>query len=55
MIYEMRNFIKFSKPKASNVGQSKRNDDWKRERKQARRSKQMLRHGVTNYKSKRIA
>ena len=43
MKYEMQNFIKFSKTKASNVGQSKRNDDWKRERKIARKQKQQQR------------
>ena len=43
---EMQNFIKFHKSKASNVGQfdkpSKR-DDWKRERKIARKQKQQQR------------
>ena len=43
MQYEMQNFIKFSKTKPSNVGQSKRNDDWKRERKIARKQKQQQR------------
>jgi len=45
MRYEMQNFIKFSKTKkVSNVGQStKRNDDWKRERKIARIQKQQQR------------
>ena len=43
MRYEMQNFIKFSKTKASYVGQSKRNDDWKRERKIARKQKQQQR------------
>ena len=43
MKYEMQNFIKFSKSKVSNVGRSKRNDDWKRERKIARRQKQQQR------------
>ncbi len=43
MRYEMQNFIKFSKTKASKVGQSKHNDDWKRERKIARKQKQMQR------------
>ena len=46
MKYEMQNFIKFHKSKASNVGQfdkpSKR-DDWKRERKIARKQKQLTR------------
>ena len=40
---EMQNFIKFSKTKVSNVGQSKHNDDWKRERKIARKQKQVQR------------
>jgi len=43
MRYEMQNFIKFSKNKASKVGQSKYNDDWKRERKNARKQKQLQR------------
>jgi len=43
MQYEMQNFIKFSKTKPSNVGQSKYNDDWKRERKIARKQKQLQR------------
>ena len=43
MRYEMQNFIKFSKTKASKVGQSKHNDDWKRERKIARKQKQLQR------------
>ena len=43
MQYEMQNFIKFSKSKVSNVGRSKRNDDWKRERKIARKQKQLQR------------
>ena len=46
MRYEMQNFIKFSKTKASNVGQSKRNDDWKRDRKVARQTKLNLRKKV---------
>ena len=42
MRYEMKNFIKFSK--VSNVGQSKsKRDDWKRERKIARKNKQQQR------------
>ncbi len=40
MRYEMQNFIKFTKRKASDVGQSKKhNDQWKRERKLARKHK----------------
>jgi len=40
MRYEMQNYIKFTKRKASNVGQFKKhNDDWKRERKIARKQK----------------
>ena len=35
----MQNFIKFSKTKASKVGQSKYNDDWKRARKLLRKTK----------------
>ena len=46
MRYEMQNFIKFSKTKASKVGQSKHNDDWKRERKIARQTKINLRKSV---------
>jgi hypothetical protein len=42
MRYEMKNFIKFSK--VSNVGQSKsKRDDWKRDRKLARKHKQQQR------------
>ncbi len=37
MRYEMKNFIKFSK--VSNVGQKSKRDDWKRERKIARKNK----------------
>ena len=41
---EMQNFIKFSKSKVSDVGQKpKRNDDWKRERKLARKNKSLNR------------
>jgi hypothetical protein len=43
---EMQNFIKFSKSKASNVGQfdkPTKRDDWKRERKIARKQKQLNR------------
>ena len=43
MQYEMRNFIKMSKKKTSNVGQKPKRDDWKRERKIARKQKQMQR------------
>ena len=45
MRYEMKNFIKITK-KPSNVGQSdkpKRDDDWKRERKIARKNKNQIR------------
>ena len=42
MRYEMKNFIKFSK--VSNVGQSKsKRDDWKRDRKLARKNKSLTR------------
>ncbi len=40
---EMQNFIKFSKSKVSNVGQKPKRDDWKRERKLARKNKQLNR------------
>lgn len=45
MRYEMQNFIKFSNSKkVSNVGQSKsKRDDWKRERKIARKNKSTTR------------
>lgn len=46
MRYEMQNFIKFSKTKASNVGQSDKpikRDEWKRERKIARKHKSQQR------------
>ena len=40
MRYEMQNYVKFTKRKPSDVGQSKKhNDDWKRERKIARKQK----------------
>ena len=43
MRYEMQNFIKFSKTKkVSNIGRSK-NDNVKRERKLARKNKQLQR------------
>jgi hypothetical protein len=41
MRYEMKNFIKFSK--VSNVGQKPKRDDWKRDRKLARKTKSQLR------------
>ena len=40
---EMQNFIKFSKSKVSNVGQKPKRDDWKRDRKLARKNKQLNR------------
>lgn len=42
---EMQNFIKFNKSKVSDVGQSKpqKRDDWKRERKIARKNKTLNR------------
>mgnify|MGYP006908294015 FL=1 len=42
---EMQNFIKFNKSKVSDVGQSKpkKRDDWKRERKIARKNKSQQR------------
>jgi len=43
---EMQNFIKMTKRKPSNVGQYKRNDDWKRDRKLARQTKLNLRKKV---------
>ncbi len=47
MRYEMKNFVKFTKRKVSNVGQKpKRQDDWKRERKIARQTKINLRKSV---------
>ena len=52
---EMQNFIKMTKRKPSNVGQSKFNDDWKRDRDMARKKKVQMQRGVTDYKSKRIA
>ncbi len=40
MRYEMQNYVKFTKRKRSDVGPSKKhNDDWKRERKIARKQK----------------
>jgi len=40
---EMQNFIKFSKSKVSDVGQKPKRDDWKRERKIARKNKNQIR------------
>ncbi len=55
MQYEMKNFIKTTKRKPSNVGQSKYNDDWKRDRDEARSIKMKMKRGVTDYKSKKVA
>ncbi len=55
MQYEMQNFIKMTKRKPSNVGQSKFNDDWKRDRDTARKTKVKMQRGITNFKSKRTA
>jgi len=47
MQYEMKSFVKMTKKKPSNIGQNeKRNDDWKRERKLARKTKQQLQRKV---------
>ena len=43
MRYEMQNFIKFSKSKVSDVGQKPKRDDWKRDRKIARKNKSLTR------------
>ena len=43
MRYEMQNFIKFSKSKVSDVGQKPKRDDWKRDRKLARKNKSLTR------------
>lgn len=44
MKYEMQNFIKFSKcKKVSDDGQKSKRDDWKRERKIARKNKNQIR------------
>ena len=40
---EMQNFIKFSKSKVSDVGQKPKRDDWKRDRKIARKNKSLNR------------
>ena len=55
MQYEMKNFIKTTKRKPSNVGQSKFNDDWKRDRDKDRKRKQTLRNSVINYRSNKVA
>ena len=55
MQYEMKNFIKTTKQKASNVGHSKFNDDWKRDRDKDRKRKQTLRNSITNYRSNKVA
>lgn len=44
MRYEMTNFVKITKKPKSNVGPKK--DDWKRERKLARKTKHNLRRKV---------
>ena len=46
MQYEMRSFVKMTKKKMSPQGQSERNDDWKRERKLARKTKQQMQKQV---------
>jgi len=47
MQYEMKSFVKMTKKKPSNVGQNeKRNDDWKRERKLARKTKKQMQRKV---------
>ena len=46
MRYEIKNFVKFTKRKPSNVGQKPKRDDWKRERKIARQTKINLRKSV---------
>ena len=46
MRYEMKNFIKMTKKKTSNVGPKPKRDDWKRERKIARETKLNLRKSV---------
>ena len=55
MQYEMKNFVKTTKRKASNVGQSKYDDDWKRDRDKDRKRKQTLRNSITNYRSNKVA
>ena len=55
MQYEMKNFIKTTKRKASNVGQSKYDGDWKRDRDKERKRKQTLRNSITNYRSNKVA
>jgi len=46
MRYEMKNFIKTTKKKPSNVGQNDKKDNWKRERKLARKTKQQMQRKV---------
>ncbi len=46
MRYEIKNFVKFTKRKVSNVGQNPKRDDWKRKRKIARQTKINLRKSV---------
>ena len=47
MQYEMKSFVKMTKKKPSHLRQNeKRNDDWKRERKLARKTKQQLQRKV---------
>ena len=46
MRYEIKNFVKFTKRKVSNVGQKPKRDDCKRERKIARQTKINLRKSV---------
>ena len=46
MQYEMKSFVKMTKKKMSQRGQNERNDDWKRERKLARKTKQQMQRKV---------
>ena len=46
MQYEMKSFVKLTKKKTSQVRQFQRNDDWKRERKLARKTKQQMQKKV---------
>jgi hypothetical protein len=45
MQYEMKNFVKMTKVK-SDVGPKPKRDEWKRDRKVARKNKQSLRRKV---------
>ena len=46
MQYEMKSFVKITNKVKSNVGLKPKRDDWKRERKLARKTKQQMQKKV---------